>query len=157
MSIKYLPDKELQKIAPKSKIKKMLNPDLTLKKSALAFIDNADFIPKKSVTETALKVVKSYKERAKGDEEEKQLIKKDPALLINRVQNEVILLVALAIRQKYQGEFYIWLPSDASEPDPEHQLNYGKTFKVGEGEMPGDRYGCRCGMEILTDETKLEL
>lgn len=65
--------------------------------------------------------------------------------------------VAGEIKDRYEGEFYIWLPSDAEEPDPEHQLNYGKKFQVGEGEMPGDRFGCRCGMEILVPETKLDL
>ena len=54
-------------------------------------------------------------------------------------------------------EFYRWMPSDAKNPDPEHQLLYGKIFRVGEGDkegnMPGERYGCRCGIEWLDSET----
>jgi uncharacterized protein YunC (DUF1805 family) len=38
-------------------------------------------------------------------------------------------------------------------PDSQHQLLYGKKFKVGtgdkEGNMPGERWGCMCGMKIL--------
>ena len=47
------------------------------------------------------------------------------------------------------------MPSDAKNPDPEHQLLYGKIFRVGEGDkdgnMPGERYGCRCGIEWLSE------
>ena len=161
MSIVYDPTKLLKKIAPESKIEKLLTKNLTLKKAALSFIDDIDFLNKKNVTATALKVVKSYKARLKEDEgskkELKDEIKADPALLIQRVQNEVLLQVKEGIKEKYSGEFYIWLPSDADEPDPEHQLNYGKKFQIGDGEMPQDRYGCRCGMEILVDEKTLEL
>ena len=59
-------------------------------------------------------------------------------------------------KQAHKGEFYRWLPSNAQNPDPEHQLLYGKIFRVGEGDkegnMPGERYGCRCGIEWLKDE-----
>lgn len=158
MSIKYLPDKVLEKVAPKSKLKKMLTKkDLSFKKTALSFIEGSDVISKKEITRTALKVVRSYKKRSKGDKDERLDLYDDPALLVNRVQNEVVLQITEGIRKKYAGEFYVWLPSDADEPDPEHQLNYGKTFIVGDGEMPGDRYGCRCGMGILTEDTNLDL
>jgi hypothetical protein len=65
--------------------------------------------------------------------------------------------IAKDIKRNYKGEYYIWLPSDAENPDPFHQLNYGKKFKIGRGEMPGDRYGCRCGMEVLVEETILDV
>ncbi len=155
--IKYEPDKLLAKIAPARKIKKLLKGNLSLKKAALSFIDDIDFIDKKAVTETALKVVKAYKLRAKGDPEEKDLIKKDPAQLIQRVQNQVILQIGTAIKEKYTGERYIWLPSDALDPRPEHQLNYGLEFQIGDGDQPGDEYGCRCGMQILVDDSSLNL
>lgn len=157
MSIKYLPDKMLGKIAPESKVKKLLSKTVTLKKTALSFIDSIDFINSKRVTEVALKTVKGYKARLRADTVTKSELLDDPAQLIQRVQNEVVLQISEAIADKYDGEKYVWLPSDADEPDPEHQLNYGKTFTIGEGEMPGDRYGCRCGMEILVKQTKLEL
>lgn len=155
--ILYEPSKVLKKLAPKSKIKKILSDEVTLKRSALKFVDATDAISKKSVVTVALKAIKNYKERIEKNPEIKDAILKDPALLIQRVQNEVIGQVVEEIKTKYNGEFYVWLPSEADEPDPEHQLNYGKTFQIGDGEMPGDRYGCQCGMEILTEDTVLEL
>jgi hypothetical protein len=157
LSIKYDPSKLLKKIAPDKKIKRLLNAKAGLKKTALSFIDDVDFLDRKRVTEVALKTVAGYKKRIKEDRSEKADIIKDPAQLIQRVQNEVVLQISEEIATTYSGERYVWLPSDADEPDPEHQLNYGKEFTVGEGEMPGERYGCRCGMEILVNETQLKL
>jgi hypothetical protein len=161
VSIIYDPSAVLEKIAPKAKIKKLVNENASLKKVALNFVDRAPdalkgAIDKDDVTKTTLKVLKSYRERFK-DPAEKEAILKDPALLIQRVQNEVIEQVKESIRENYKGERYVWLPSDADEPDPEHQAFYGQEFTIGRGEMPGDRPGCRCGMEILVDETKLDL
>jgi hypothetical protein len=155
--IRYDPTKLLKKIAPAKKIKKLLTADVSLKKTALSFVNDIDFLNKKDITRVALKTIKGYQKRIKMDPDVEAEIASDPAQLIQRVQNEVVTQVAGEIRDKYEGEFYEWLPSDADEPDPEHQLNYGKTFQVGVGEMPGDRFGCRCGMNILVDETKLEL
>ena len=157
MSIKYQPDKLLAKIAPEKKIKRLLSGKATLKKTALNFIDAVDFIDRKRVTEVALKTVKGYKKRIAADKSVKAEILDDPAQLIQRVQNEVVLQISEEISDKYDGEQYVWLPSDAEEPDPEHQLNYGKTFTIGVGEMPGERWGCRCGMEILVKEKQLQL
>ncbi len=156
MPIIYNPTKLLKKIAPQAKIKKLMTADLSLKKTALNFVSDIPFIDKKEVATTALKVIKNYKERVK-DGESKSDLKSDPALLIQRVEQSVVTQVKDEIAQKYSGEFYVWLPSDAEEADPEHQLNYGKTFQVGDGEMPGDRFGCRCGMEILVPENQLNL
>lgn len=160
MSIIVDPTKMLNKIAPKSKVKRLLSGRISLNRSVLSMLDDADFISKKNVTNVALKTIKGYKKRASGDNEEKNLIKKDPKLLINRVQNEVVLQIHDAVKEKYKGQSARWLPSDADEPRPEHQANYGKVYIIGEGidgVEPGDEYGCRCGMEILTDDTKLEL
>lgn len=162
MAIVYDPSKMLKKLAPEAKIKKLLTPDLTVKKAALSFVDAADFIDRKSVADVALKVTRSYQKRldlleGKDAKSERVDIKSDPKLLIQRVQNEVVTQISEEIKANYEGELYEWLPSDAEEPDPEHQLNYGKVFRVGEGEMPGDRYGCRCGMNILVKESELKL
>lgn len=148
--------KILEKAAPQSKLKKLLKRDLSLKKTALSFVEEIPIISKESVTSVALNVVKGYKERDL-DRSEKSELSKDPKQLIQRVQNEVVLEITNAVKESYSGERYVWLASDAEEPDPEHQLNYGKIFIVGEGEMPGERIGCRCGMEILVDENALEL
>lgn len=155
--IKYEPSKLIQKIAPKRKIKRLLKDNLSLKKTALSFVSDIDFLSKGSVERVALKAIKGYRERVKEDPSIKAEILANPAQLIQRVQNEVILQVTEEIKDRYSGEFYVWLPSDADEPDPEHQLNYGKEFQIGDGEMPGDRYGCRCGMQILVKDSTLNL
>jgi hypothetical protein len=157
LSIKYDPTDLLRKIAPKKKLDNLLKVDVKLKKTALSFVDDIDFIDKKRVSSTALKVIKGYKKRIKADRDQKNIIKDDPKLLIQRVKNEIVLQISEQIKENYHGESYIWLPSSAEEPDPEHQLNYGKKFIVGDGEMPGERYGCQCGMEILVNENRLEL
>lgn len=157
MAIKYDPAALLRKVAPKKKIERMLSKKVTLKKASLSFVSDIDFLDRKSIERVALKTIKGYKKRVKGDTELKAEILNDPKELIQRVQNEVVFQVAGEIKESYSGEFYVWLPSDAEEPDPEHQLNYGKTFQVGDGEMPGDRYGCRCGMEILVKQSSLDL
>lgn len=157
MSIIYDPNKLLKKIAPERKVKRLLGKNVSLKKTALTFVDDIEFLNKKRVTEVALKTVKAYKKRIRADRDQRSEILDDPKQLIQRVQNEVVLQIGSEIKSQYEGEFYIWLPSDAEEPDPEHQLNYGKKFEIGVGEMPGERYGCRCGMEILVQQTELEL
>lgn len=157
VSIVYDPSKLLRKIAPETKIEKLLTGDLTLKKTALSFVSDIDFIDKKSVARVALKTIKGYSSRVKDDPDQLDMILGDPKQLIQRVQNEIIFQVQGEIKEKYAGEFFRWLPSDAEEPDPEHQLKYGETFQIGEDEMPGERIGCRCGMEILVDDSSLEL
>lgn len=162
MAIIYDPKKMLRDVAPESKIKKLVNRRLDVKRASLSFISDVPFIDKSKVTEVALKTVKSYRERvaAEAGDAAKDLEKElaqSPMQLIQRVQNEVVWQISQSIKKDYAGERYEWLPSDAEEPDPEHQLNYGKVFVVGEGEMPGERIGCKCGMRILVNETELEL
>jgi hypothetical protein len=135
-----------------------LTPRLTVKKAALSFVDDADFIDKKDVTDVALKVASGYRERVRAGTAEADELIDDPALLIQRVQNELVFQVHEKIKDSYGGERGRWLPSDADEPRPEHQLNYGKEYVIGEGidgVEPGDEPGCRCGVEILVPETKL--
>lgn len=155
--ITYDPKKLIRKIAPDKKIKKLVTQSVSLKKTALNFVSEVDFLSKKSIGKVAIKTIKGYKARIKADPDERKAILRNPAQLIQRIQNEVIFQIAGEIKDKYAGEFYEWLPSDAEEPDPEHQLNYGKTFQVGVGEMPGERIGCKCGMNILVPETQLDL
>lgn len=167
MSIVYEPSKMLKKIAPPSKIKRMLKGDVSLKRSALAFVDAIDFLDRKEVTRVALETVRGYQERiaraqaeagerSAGDAIESAILS-DPKQLIQRVQNQVVFQISQEIGQQYKGEQYEWLPSDADEPDPEHQALYGTIRTIGEGEMPGERPGCKCGMRILVKETQLKL
>ncbi len=160
MSIKYEPDKLLAKIAPERKIKKLLKGNISLKKTALNFVNDIEFLDKKGIEKTALKVIKSYKSRIKDDPDLEQEILDDPKQLIQRVQNEIIFQVHETIKENYDGSRAIWLPSSAIEPRPEHQLNYGVEYTIGEGidgVEPGDEYGCQCGMEILTADSSLNL
>ena len=46
----------------------------------------------------------------------------------------------------------LWLPSKSTNPDRNHTVNYGKTFDITKGingELPGERYGCKCGLRII--------
>lgn len=165
MTIKYEPREFLKKIAPRRKVEKLITRKLTLNRAALSLLEGGrDFISKPTLEKTALKVIKGYKQKYQDlrKDGEKVADALDQAthenqLLINRVQNSIVNQVAQEIRDRYRGEYYIWLPSDAEEPNPLHQLNYGKRFQIGVGEMPGERSGCRCGMEILVNEDQLEL
>lgn len=172
MSIIFDPTKMLKKIAPKAKVKRMVSGRLSVKRTILATIGSEEFpVDKASIGKVARKTLLSYKERiaaavvnsgyekAAGTEERKSILD-DPKQLVQRVQNEVVFQVHQGIKDKYSGQRARWLPSDAEEPRPEHQANYGKTYIIGEGidgVEPGDEYGCRCGVEILTDETQLDL
>lgn len=165
MSIVYDPKQMLKKIAPDEKIKRMVSRRLDLKRAALTFIDSVPFIDKKAVASVTLKTLKSYRQRRDAEmainKDDGQLLESElaqsPMQLIQRVQNEVIFQVSQEIKAQYRGEQYEWLPSDADEPDPEHQLNYGKVFTIGDGEMPGERIGCKCGMRILVNQSELKL
>ncbi|WKV32901.1 hypothetical protein MAC3UK_0014 [Bdellovibrio phage MAC3UK] len=171
MAIIYDPKAMLKKIAPDKKIKKLVSKNLTVKKAALSFVKDIDFIDPNAVAEVALKTVRDYQmrvaketvesgfDKAAGDELEAALVK-NPKQLIQRVQNSLIFQISEKIKEKYRGEKYEWLPSDAEEPDPEHQLNYGKIFIVGERDYEGREFGtngCKCGMRILTKDEDLEL
>ncbi len=153
----YDPKKLISQFAPKKKIEKLLSDSVSLKKTALSFVNDIEFIDRKTVSKVALKAIKEYKKRIKAEPDQRDVILNDPKLLVQRVQNAVIFEVHNEIKSQYKGESYVWLPSDAEEPDPEHQLKYGKTYQIGDGEMPGDRYGCRCGMQILVDDSTLSI
>lgn len=160
MSIVFDPAKMIRKIAPKAKIERLLRGNVSLKKTALNFLSDVEFVDKKAVTKVALKTIKGYKKRVGLDKEIKSQILDDPKLLINRVQNEIVFQMHEKIVEQYNGQKARWLPSSAVEPRPEHQLNYGKEYIIGEGingVEPGDEYGCQCGVEILTNETSLKL
>jgi hypothetical protein len=165
MSIKFLPLEIIKKYAPDKKVAKLLGdkPPFKVKRALLSSFTKNDFIDTKAVTETVLKASKFYKDKFKDMPEEMSTTKaieetlNDKALLINRVQNTVVTQISQNIRENYTGEWYIWGPSSAEIPDPIHQLNYGKKFQIGDGEQPGDRFGCQCMMEILTADDKLDI
>lgn len=162
--IRYHPLELLRKIAPAQKVERLVSSRLTLNRAVLSMFDDIDFLSKDVLTRTALRTIREYKQRFQQEKEEgtppaqaKEDAVNDKRLLVNRVQNSVIQQVAGEIKDQYSGEYYKWLPSTADEPDPLHQLKYGKKYQIGKGEMPGDRWGCKCGMQILVKESKLEL
>lgn len=172
MAIIFDPATMIKKVAPKAKIKRMVSGRLSLKRRILAHL-GTDALPidENSVAQVARDTLLGYKkriadevvdagfDRTAGTELKAELIA-DPKQLIQRVQNEIIYQIHQGIQDKYGGQRARWLPSDAEEPRPEHQKNYGKEYTIGEGidgVEPGDEYGCKCGVEILTDETKLDL
>lgn len=164
MAIRFLPSEFLKKAAPKKTVEKLVTQKLTLNRTAVTMLSKSGVLSKKKLETVALKVIKSYK-KIYGDFRDEGLSKTASVeealagkkLMVQRVQNAVVFEVAEDVKREYRGEFYEWLPSDANEPDPLHQLNYGKIFQLGVGEAPGDRYGCKCGMNILVDESQLEL
>lgn len=163
MAIRYLPTQFLKKALPDKAVEKLVTQKLTLNKAAVRAL-GTDILSKPTLEKVALKVIKQYNQTY-GDFKDAGLSNaaaleetlNDKALMLARVQNAAVYEVSQEIQNKYEGEFYEWLPSDANEPDPEHQLNYGEKFQLGVGEAPGDRYGCRCGMNILVNESQLKL
>jgi hypothetical protein len=156
----------LKKIAPPAKIKRMISSRMGVKRTALAIVDAAaeteiGLINKKKVLDVAIKTIAGYQQRieAATSSEVRDLILDDPKQLIQRVQNEFVFQAQKKLQEQYKGQRARWLPSSADEPDPEHQKNYGKEYEIGEGidgEEPGDRFGCKCGVEIL-NQPSIEL
>lgn len=164
MAIRYLPSKLLKRIAPKTVVEKLVTKDLTLNRTVATMLSRTSVLSKREIDRVALRVIKDYKskyedEKSDGASNTEAIddALNDKKLMVARVQNAVVNEVTETVKSNYRGEYYIWLPSDANQPDPLHQLNYGQRFQIGKGEAPGDRYGCRCGMQILVDEDELEL
>jgi len=166
LSLIFDPSKELERLGVKKKVHRLISSKLSLKKAVLATISNVKFdLDIKEIEKVALKTLKSYKDRLKKLDSDdrvdlKEEILSNPKLLVQRVQNAVIFQIHEGIKEKYRGEKARWLPSDAEEPRPEHQLYYGKVYTIGEGingVEPGDGPGCKCGVEILTQDKSLEI
>ena len=64
MSIKYLPDRYLKKVVSRRNIRNMINQkNMNLKRTALSFVTEFDFLDRGEIAETALKVLNRYEER----------------------------------------------------------------------------------------------
>ena len=158
------PDELLRRYAPAKRIERLITEGFSINKAILRAFEDIDFIDPKKLQEVILKAQKYYKQkysmlRRTGEtiKDSKKEAFAGKKLLVNRVQSTVLFFVSEEITEKYKGEFYRWLPSESDEPRPEHQLKYGKTYRIGEGVMPMEEYNCKCGMEILTDDEKLTL
>jgi len=161
----FYPDKFKKKVLPKGFFDDDLltKKGLSLKKKAMQALILATPAGEKDIQSTVLKVAATY--RNKVDElldeglpkaRANLFAKNGEKLLRQRIESLVVYSEIQRLKEENEGEKYRWLPSGADEPDPEHQLLYGKIFDVGEGDndgnMPGERYGCQCGMEILKVE-----
>jgi hypothetical protein len=162
--ITYYPRDMLAKLAPRDELKRLVTKDLTVNKSVLTRLSRQDFLSKKKTNEIAHRVINQYQARAEIEKAAGQTkaaaietAQNENVLVVQRVENALVYEVAKDIKKVYRGVRYEWLPSDAVNPDPIHALNYGKVFVFGKGEMPGDRYGCQCGMRILVADTELDL
>lgn len=162
--INYLPSKILKRLVKKKLVENLVTENLTLNKAAVKTLSNMGLLSQEKINEIAIRVINGYKEKYKalrenGDAKSDAIADalNDKVNMVREVENAALYEISQQIRYSYKGQYYIWLPSDAETPDPLHQLKYGEKFRVGYGEMPGDRYGCHCGMQILVDETTLDL
>ena len=142
---------------------RLLNSDLELKQLALQSILKSTTLSKREVEATVYKVIDNYEEKMKKLKKEKVKAKalNNEVLLKDRLENLVLWNEVQNLKKEHEGQFYRWLPSSSKIPDPEHQLLYGKIFKVGEGDkegnMPSERYGCKCGIQFLTAKEAKEM
>lgn len=161
----FYPDKFKKQALPKGFFSKDLltKKNLTLKQNAMQALLISTGLDKKDLGATVAGVVDIYQNKVddlldNGLPKAKAALiaKGNESLLRQRIENLVVFGEVQRLKKDNKGKFYKWLPSGAQEPDPEHQLLYGKIFKVGEGDsngnMPAERYGCQCGMEILDAE-----
>jgi len=167
VAVVFQPADVLKELLPAKKIKRLVTSRLSLNRAALSTLADSGIMSKKAFEKVAAKTIKSYKARFEDRVEEGASragalaeTLNDRAELVNRVQNSAVYEINQHLQEQYAGEKAEWLPSSAAEPDPLHQLNYGKIYTVGKGingEEPGDRYGCKCGVRILTEDEVLYL
>ncbi len=167
MSIKYEPSKLIKKLRLKDRAKDLVTPNLALNRSAVKSLADFGVLPRKTLEDVALKVIKDYRSKA-ADLRDEGATKSEAideatneaALMQSRVQSAALHEQTKVIKKAYRGEFYRWLKSTAVHPRVEHKRNYGKVFQLGVGDRdgndPGDLFGCQCGMEILTDDNTEE-
>ena len=162
MGQRFDPQTWLKWVFPKGIEKSgLLNDKLEIKKTYLKALVRATAVSQRKLTQEIYKTVDFYVEKeerlkAQGVKAFKQEALNGQALLTERIKNFLVYCEVQAQKKAHKGRMYRWLPSSAKEPDPEHQLLYGKVFREGEGDkdgyMPGERWGCQCGIEWLDDE-----
>jgi hypothetical protein len=164
VAIRYEPKKVLKKMASKKNIENLVTDKLTVNRAVLNSLESSGVLGKKQLEFVGLTVIKEYRERAEKltevgltKAESREEVLENKKLLVQRVQNATVNEITKKVKEKYRGEYYTWLPSSAAVPDKKHMRKYGKRYQLGRGEAPGDRYGCKCGMEILVDAKRLSL
>ena len=162
MGKRFIPGRWLEKIFPKGIEKSgLLSDNLEIKKRYLQALVRATSLSGREITAEVYKTVDFYEQKeaalkAAGVKAFKQEALNGQELLKARLKNFLVYSEIQRQRKEHKGRMYRWLPSNANEPDPEHQLLYGKIFREGEGDkdgnMPGESWGCQCGIEWLDDE-----
>ena len=160
MTERFYPDRFMRRVFGSNYwTQSLLTQRMTFRQAAMQAILKATGISKRKVNATVYKVLDEYDKKAeKLEAEGVEAFRKDAInnekLLRQRVEMLVLYNEVKEQKEEHAGEYYRWLPSESKVPDPEHQLLYGKIFKVGEGDkngnMPCERYGCKCGIEWLT-------
>lgn len=166
MGERFDPSEWLERVFPKGIEKSgLLTDGLDIKKRYLKALVRATGISGRKITAEIYKTVDFYAEKeaalnAAGERAFKQEALNGQALLTSRLKNFLVYSEVQEQRKRHKGKLYRWLPSSAENPDPEHQLLYGKIFREGEGDehnnMPGERWGCQCGIEWLADEDVMQ-
>lgn len=163
MAFSFFPDEFQESLFGDAELKRLVSGNLTVNRAVLAAVAKKGDLDKAEVQELVLKVLQTYREKFEAAREEgagkaeaMAEATNGKALLVQRVKQAVRYQAGQRIKEQYRGERYVWLPSSAEVPDPLHQLNYGKTFTLGVGDAngddPGDRWGCKCGMRVLTED-----
>lgn len=162
MGTRFDPADWLARVLPKNFEKSgLLSENLSIKQKYLKALVRATSLSGKEITEEVYKMVDFYEKKeaelkAAGVRAYKQEALNDQALLKQRIKNMLVYTEVQRQKQENKGKMYRWLPSNATTPDPEHALLYGKIFREGtgdkQGNMPGERYGCQCGIEWLEDD-----
>lgn len=160
MAFSFFPDEFQESLFSDAELKRLVSGNLTVNRAVLAAVAKKGDLDKAEVQELVLKVLKIYREKFEAGATKAEATN-GKALLVQRVKQAVRYQAGQRIKEQYRGERYVWLPSSAEVPDPLHQLNYGKTFILGEGDAngddPGDRWGCQCGMRVLTEDEEPEI
>lgn len=158
-SDRFLPDDYLKDVLPAGFWnKKLLDRNIDPKMIFFRAIVRATVVSGRKLEETYSHAIDFYDSKIDRLKQEGVRAYKSQALdkeklLKQRITNLVLYEEIQHQKKEHKGKRYRWLPSESVEPDPEHQLLYGKVFNVGEGDkdgnMPMERYGCKCGIEWL--------
>lgn len=134
--------------------KKLLTRKLTLKDGIIKSLLITSAVDKKGLEGVIFESVDKYLKKLETlkEEENKHALAEatnGEKMLKTRIENYLIYEESQQIKKENMGKRYIWLPSSAEVPRPEHQLKYGKEFIIGQGEFPNEAYGCKCGFTII--------
>jgi hypothetical protein len=154
----FYPKDYVKKVLPGQLLAKdILNNELEIKKTILRFLVRAKAINGREIKSSIHKAAEQYK-REYLQSLTLETAANGEALLKQRIENAIVYNEMQELKEEHDGELYEWLPSGGEKPDLQHQLLYGRVFKVGtgdkDGRMPDERYGCKCGCRFLGNPDK---